>query len=185
MSNYNVSSRYARALIDTATDNNIFNKVTSDVVLVYNSLKDSKELRKVLASPIIKEVKKIEILSEIFQDKISKDTLNFIRFIVSKNRENMLIDIMRRFLDIKNEKLGIIEVDVVSSHELNEEQKSVLKKQLKEKTSKEVLLSYRIDESIIGGFKLKLNDTVIDASVQNQLVQLRKVFLDENMISTN
>lgn len=185
MSSYNVSTRYAKALIDTSVEKNSFEQVSNDVQLIFDSLKGSRELRSVLLSPIIKEEKKVAILDEIFKSKISNEIMNFLKFIVEKNREDLLVDILRRYIDLKNEKLGIVEVDVISGYEMTDDQKMKLGAKLEERTGKKVVLNYSLDEDLIGGFKLKLKDTVIDASVKYQLEKLKKSFIDENMISTN
>jgi len=39
-----------------------------------------------------------------------------------------------------------------------------------------VKADYAIDNSIIGGFVVKFDDTIIDASVKHQLELLRKIF---------
>jgi len=49
-----------------------------------------------------------------------------------------------------------------------------LHKQLKKISDKEVIPSFITDESLIGGFTVKINDTVIDSSVKQQLKKLRK-----------
>ena len=185
MSIYNVSSRYAKALVEISLEKGNFEKIGEDVELIYNSLNGSKELRSVLGSPIIREEKKISILDEIFQSHVSPEIMNFMKFIVSKKREDMLIDIMRRFIDLKNDRMNILEVMVESSSDLSVEQKKSMEENLKSKTGKDVKLSFKTDENIIGGFRLRLKDTVIDASVKHQLELLRKSFLGEKLISTN
>jgi len=49
-----------------------------------------------------------------------------------------------------------------------------MQQQLKELSNKEVIPNFTTDESLIGGFTVKINDTVIDASVKQQLKKLRK-----------
>lgn len=176
MSNFNVSNRYAKALLDMSTDSGTFEKVSEDVELVYKSLLDSRDLRNVLLSPVIREEKKVSVLDEIFNSHISGDTMRFIKFVVDKSRANMMIDIMKRYIELKNDKLDIIEVAVVSNSTMTDIQKNNLETKLKERTGKSVLLSFSTDESLIGGFRLKLKDTVIDASVKHQLEELRKSF---------
>ncbi len=185
MSSYNVSTRYAKALIDSSTENNTFGRVVEDIELVHNSLRGSREFRSVLASPVINKEKKISIINEIFSSRISGETMNFLKFVIEKNREEMLIEIIKRFIELKNDQLGILVVDAVSSLEMNEKQKEKLKTNLEKKTGNKISLNFVIDEKIIGGFKLKLKDTVIDASVKYQLEKLRKSFADEKLISNN
>jgi len=179
MSEFNVSSRYANALISLSEDKNILDRVYQDVDIVFNTIKASKELRNVLESPILEEEKKSSILDEIFKKDCCEETLKFIRFVVSKGRESILFDISNRFIDIMNDRLGKIELEVVSAVELTEDQKVKMENKLEELTNKKVLVEYLVEDSIIGGFKVKVKDTVFDASIKQQLVTLKDKLLSE------
>lgn len=177
MSDFNITSRYANALIELSEEKNVFEKTASDVDLVFNTLFGSKDLRVMLESPIIKSAKKIEILKEIFSSYISKDTINFLTFIVNKNREDLLFEIVRRFVDLKNRKLGLVDINVKSAVEFDEAQKDLMKTQLTEYTKKQVRIDFNVDENLIGGFVAKVGDTVLDGSVKQQLKNLKKQLL--------
>ena len=86
MSNYNISTRYANALMNLAEENNNLEQVSLDMELVSKTLEQSKELRAVLRNPVISENKKVLILKGIFEGKIGLDSENFFQFVVSKKR---------------------------------------------------------------------------------------------------
>lgn len=174
MSNFNISTRYANALIDFAEEKNALEQVSEDMIFVEKILSDSKDLKIVLKSPIINKEKKRKILQEIFTDKVNKVSLEFILFVNSKSRESILHDISKRYNAIRNVKLNRVEAKIVSTIEFSDEQKNNLQKQLVEFSNKEVIPTFHTDESLIGGFTVKINDTVIDASVKQQLKKLRK-----------
>lgn len=180
MSEFSVSSRYASALMHLAEENNSVDSVSRDMELVFNTLDSSKELRSVLKSPIIKEQQKLDILKEIFSEKVSDVSFNFIRFVVDKNRDDMLHSIVKNYLKLRDEKLGLINVVVTSAVNFSEEQVLKLKTKIEEITGKKASLSFNIDESVIGGFLVKIDDTIFDASVKRQLEILRHKFLTEN-----
>lgn len=174
MSNFNISTRYAKALMDFAIEKNALEEVSNDMILMDEILSNSKDLKIVLKSPVINKVKKRSILQEIFADKVNKVSMEFILFVNNKGRENILLDISKRYNAIRNIKLNRVEAEIVSSVNFSDDQKSILQKQLVEFSDKEVIPSFHIDESLIGGFTVKINDTVIDASVKQQLKKLRK-----------
>jgi F-type H+-transporting ATPase subunit delta len=177
MSTYNISTRYALALLELAEEKQISEIVSSDVDLILNTLQQSRDLRLILKSPIIKDQKKIDILDELFKNKISIDTNNFLKFIVDKKREELLLDIMLRYSELNDEKLGRVKVEVFSADELEQNQKDVIKTKLIEFTNKKVTVKYNTDNTLIGGFIAKVGDSVIDASVQQQLSKLKKHLL--------
>lgn len=177
MSDFNITSRYANALIELSEEKNVFEKTASDVELVFNTLTGSKDLRNMLASPVIKSAKKIEILKEIFDSYISQDTINFLTFIVNKNREDLLYEIAKSFVQLKNGKQGLVDINVKSAVEFDEAQKDLMKTQLAEYTKKQVRIDFNVDDNLIGGFVAKVGDTVLDGSVKQQLKNLKKQLL--------
>lgn len=185
MSSYNIATRYANALMELASEKDILNQVANDMQMVFNGIAGSKELRTILKSPVIRPEKKETILNEIFKDKVGDVSNSFIQFIVKKNREDIIYDILKRFKELYNVKINRVEAYIKSSVELTEEQKKQLQSSLEEFTEKEVMPFYSIDESIIGGFVVKINDTVLDSSVKQQLNRLRKKLFEQNDIILN
>ncbi|MBU0560396.1 MAG: ATP synthase F1 subunit delta [Bacteroidetes bacterium] len=182
MSNFNITSRYAKALLDDSEEKALLPKVHEDVNLLLNTLSQSVELKRFLKSPVIKQEKKKEILLEIFSERICAETKNFIEFLVSKKREDLIEEIFIRFIEVYNEKHGIVVAEVTSAQELSDAQKKELIQKLEKRTAKKVELKYKIDESIIGGFVIKIGDTLINGSAKHQLTLLKKKFLEEELV---
>ena len=103
--------------------------------------------------------------------------MDFLKFIVEKNREDLLESIASKFLDFRDKKLGIINVKVISAVPMTEAQKKKLKENYEKLLAKKVRFEFTIDPTVIGGFVAKVGDTVYDASLKNQLEILKKRFL--------
>ncbi len=174
MSSYNVSTRYAMALIELAEEKNIYDKVIEDIQTVYNTLKDSRELRVYLSSPVLSEEKKKEILSAIFDNYVGSDVSSFLSFVVDKGRIDLLDEIAKRVLEINDEKQNIADLTIKSVVELDDTQTQKIKDAFKEFTGKKIRFKNVVDESIIGGFVAQVKDTVYDASVKHQLKRLKE-----------
>lgn len=185
MSSYNIATRYANALMELATEKNVLKQVAVDMELVFTGIADSKELRTILKSPVIKPEKKEAILNDIFNNRISDVSGNFIQFIIKKNRENLIYDILKRYKELYYIRINRVEAQVTSSVELTEQQKDLLQNSLEQYTQKDVTSTFAIDDSIIGGFVVKINDTVLDASIKQQLNKLRKKLFEQQNIVLN
>jgi F-type H+-transporting ATPase subunit delta len=183
MSEFVISTRYANALMEISEENNSFKTVVNDITIIHNTLVGSKELRNLLINPIVNSEKKLSILNEIFDGQISVEVKNFIKLIVEKGRENLLPDITKRFLSLADDKLNQVKVSVSSAIELDGTQKEKINTRLKEILNKNIVADYKIDNSIIGGFKVRFKDTIIDASVQHQLEILKKKLFEQNYLS--
>jgi F-type H+-transporting ATPase subunit delta len=172
-----VAIRYAHSFLDTSLEKNILERVNSDFEIVYDSFKKSPELIRAIKSPIIKSEVKLSILTEIFGNKISADSMSFTRFIISKGRQNILLEIIEKFFELNNTRQGIIKVNVITSTTFTDDQKKQLQSKFEAYLNKKLLINYSVDEKILGGFIAKIGDTVYNASMIHQLGLLKKQFL--------
>ncbi len=177
MLNSKITNRYAKALLDLAISENSLDKISQDIGFVQKSVSSIRELSLLLKSPIVKRDKKKQIFHEIFVNKISDTSLKFCELVINRQRSELLPDIIRRFFELRNEFLNIKNIEVVSAVELDENQINLLKSILEQNLNKKVWLSLEVDRTLIGGFKVKIDDTVVDASLQYQLAKLKKKFL--------
>lgn len=179
MSVFRVSYRYANSLMLLAEEKNIFQEIAKDADLIFNTINNSKELKIILKSPVIKTELKKKLLNEIFSNKISSETLSFIDFVIQKNREDILLEIFKEFLVLCDKKNKILRAKVKTAVELDESLKSKLTSKLESRTNQKIIANYLLDQKIIGGFVVEIDDQVYDASVKHQLTQLRKKFSEE------
>ncbi len=177
MSEFKVSYRYANSFLTEMVAANKLQTVSEDVTLVFNTLKENSELRIVLSSPVVKSEIKYSILEEIFKEKISTDTMKFINFIVNKGRENVLFKILAKFLELRNEHLGVVNADIKTALKLDGKQIEDMRKQLENYLKKNVNIRVEIDKEILGGFVARIGNTIVDASLKHQLALLKQQFL--------
>ncbi|HEY6625455.1 MAG TPA: ATP synthase F1 subunit delta, partial [Ignavibacteriaceae bacterium] len=130
MADFRILHRYATSLLETSLEKNNLDVVTTDIQLLVETLEQSKELKRMLHSPVVRPELKLNILKEIFSKKISKDSMDFVEFVISKNRESLLSSIGKRFLELRDAHLGIANVFVTSATEFSNEQKNVLQGKL-------------------------------------------------------
>ena len=81
----------------------------------------------------------------------------------------LLPDVTKNFLSITKNRLNIAYVEVISSFAMNEEYQSNLLKQLKEATNKEIDFNFSVDKDLIGGLKIKIDDTLFDSTLKTKL----------------
>jgi F-type H+-transporting ATPase subunit delta len=182
MSDFVIATRYANSLMMISEEKDILNSTIEEISLIKNTLEASRELRIFLDNPIISSKIKSEVLKEIFDNRIGNDLTSFLQFLVKKGRENLLLEISKRFLFLSNQKLNRVDVDVVSAIELDNKQKEEIKIKLEKMVNKTITPSFKVDASIIGGFKARFSDTVVDASVKHQLELLRKKLFQEEYL---
>lgn len=175
MSDSRAALRYAKAILDLAVENKVTDVLEKDMQNIVSTISGSIELREMLASPIIKGSAKKEALLTIFKGS-HKVTEGAISMLVENKRVSMLNEVASKFL-ILNEKLKGKEVAFVTTAVpmTAELEKKVLKKVI-DLTGNKVAIENTVDESIIGGFVLRVGDLQYDASIANKLSNLKREF---------
>lgn len=173
--------RYAIALLESAKEQDSVKNTLKDILFIKDTIEGSKELRIFLKSPIVKPEEKQKALKSIFDGKVSKEVSQFVGLITQKGREDILDEITAAFVDVYNKDAGIITVEVRTAKALGSGQVTELTKMLERTTSKKVTLDLIEQEELRGGISVKIDDTVIDATVKHKLEQLETRFLASSM----
>jgi F-type H+-transporting ATPase subunit delta len=174
-----VTKRYAKALFELSREENVLDRVEQDLVMIIDTYHNSSDLAMLLASPIIQSRDKKKALQNIFKGKVHNLTFDFLMLLLEKNREENLPDIITNFGKFLDESRGILRSNLITAHPFTSEQKNALIKQLEKHTGKQILIEEVLDSSLIAGFVVRMEDTVIDTSIKNQLNKMR-----QSLIST-
>jgi F-type H+-transporting ATPase subunit delta len=186
MKNVRVARRYAQALMSVAEEQHEIDAVAADLALMGTALNRSRELSLFVASPVIREEKKQTVFRELFETRIGPTTLYFMNLLLKKRRETLLPDVVEQFNLLRDEKEGIVTVDVTGREKLTETQRQELLGRLEEHTGKKVRMRFTVDQKIKGGLIVRIGDTVLDLSVRRQLERAREWLLGgDSRLTTN
>lgn len=184
MNESRVASRYAKSLLDLSVEQNVVEDVVKDMQLFYDICEQTPQLARVMKNPIVPHEKKSAILDSLLKGRVNKMSLAFFNIIVRKKRESYLYFIAKEFLKQYRFYKGIETAEVVTTYPLSEDQRTVFSNIVKEISGgKNVQLTEIVDETIIGGFVLRLEDRKIDQSVRAKLSRLRNNFKDNPYIA--
>ena len=175
MNDTRAAIRYAKAVLDIAVDNKATDAVEKDMRSVVNTISDSKELKDMLASPILKgETKKSALLS-IFKGshQISEGLL---KLLVDNKRVGMLNEVALKYIILNEQLKGQDVAFVTTAVPLTAVLEKKILAQVAKITGNKVTIKNKIDESIIGGFVLRVGDLQFDASIANKLSNLKREF---------
>jgi F-type H+-transporting ATPase subunit delta len=178
MSEFRASYRYALALIGVAQEMKKLDEVDRDLKFIEKLTAGEREFTLFLKSPVITAEKKKRVLREILQGHVGEITMKFVDLLAAKSREGLLPEIIRQFARLRDDRLGIVNVSARTAVKFTPAQEETLVRQLEGVTKKRVRISYVVDPSIKGGFIVRHDDTVWDASVQNHLKVLRQRFIE-------
>jgi F-type H+-transporting ATPase subunit delta len=173
MNDSKISVRYSRALFQLANEKNLLDKVNADMVFISQICKMD-EVKEVLESPIIVPSKKTIIIHSILEKEVEKITLTLVDLLIKNGRENHLAAVARVFIDETLKFKGITETYLTTAVPVNDKTRKDITEMISSLFKTKVELRETIDNDIIGGFILKVNDNFIDASVRNKLRKIRK-----------
>jgi len=173
MEGLKVASRYAQALLELAEENKITDAVLKDMEYLLTTTNDNKDFHVFLNSPLIKADKKISIFDQLFDD-FQALTKKFIHLLTKNKREMILPLVAEEFIKKLNVIRGIVPLTLTSATKLDEDVKKVILEKLNKHIDGSIELTEKIDESLIGGFVVRMGDTRIDASNAHQINKMKQ-----------
>ena len=174
-----IARRYAKALFELAVESREIDSIEKDFEAISGILEQQDEFKAFLENPLINEHRKYQVVQELFKDKLDAITFNFVLMVTEKKRIELLPAIIEEFRHFILKHRNMVEGELVSAVSLDSEQADKIKTNIETLIGKSVLLKEDVDEEIIGGFVVKVEDLVIDNSIRYQLNKLREKLIAE------
>ena len=182
MSGSRSATRYAKAFLDLAIEQNAVEQAYTDMKFVADVCASNHDFVVFLKSPIIKTDKKQSVLKQIFEGKLSKVSDAYIHLITEKRREIFLPEIAHEFIEQYKENKKILTAVVTTANGIDEAIRKKVMEIVKGVSKSDVVLQEKIDKDIIGGFILRVGDKQVDASVARKLNTLKRSFKENPFI---
>lgn len=178
MKKSSASPRYTRALFQLSVEKNAVDDVYQDILRLKKLLETNTELRAFFEYPQVSTKQRLAAFDKLFKTRFHALTLQFFHFLESKDRLALTSEICSAFetmyLDYKN----ILKAQITSSQPLTETQVTALKNRLQERFRKDIVPEIRIDASLVGGFKVQIEDRIMDLSIAGQLEKFKRKVLN-------
>lgn len=165
---------YAEALFQVARAEEALDRVEEELTRLKNGLESNAEVKEFLSNLQISPEGKKSALFQIFGEKISTLTLNWINLVIDQGRQRRLPNIIEAFFTLAQESREKITAEVITSVPLSEDLVQRLEKELSRASKKQVFLKQMVDESILGGVIVKIENKIIDGSVKHRLEEMKQ-----------
>ncbi|MGE5543771.1 MAG: F0F1 ATP synthase subunit delta [Bacillota bacterium] len=173
MLNKSVGRRYAEAFFAIAQEQNKIDEFQQELGEVVDVILTNEELKAFMFHVLIPPQAKKDILSQLFADRVSAGTLNFLNLVMDKRRADHLGVIFEEYQTMADESKNVLKAEVASAKYVSEQDLAELENTLSAATGKKVRVKLTVDPSLIGGIKVRIGDRVIDASVVKKLDMLK------------
>jgi F-type H+-transporting ATPase subunit delta len=164
--------RYADAIFGIAQDANDIAGWTSKLETLIGVLRDS-EFLDLLESPKVKEDDKMTAIQEVLSQE---DPLlrNLMSLLTRRNDLRIASAVLEQYRVSADEALGQETAEVTTAVELHADEKEKLSQTLSSLIGKSVNLDLKVDPEIIGGFRARVGDRLIDGTLRSRFDRLRQ-----------
>lgn len=184
MNNPRLAGRYAKSLLDLATEQNQVDAVCADMKWITKICKSNSDFVNMLRSPVIKPTAKGKIIESITKERVSALTSAFILLLVRKARETNLPEIATTYIDQFNELRNIHKVKITTADPISEEMKNAIMANVKAGATagQTFEIETEVRNELIGGFLLETDGTLVDASILRDLKDIQKQFMNNDYL---
>jgi F-type H+-transporting ATPase subunit delta len=163
---------YAEALFEAASEEGKIEAVRRDLGAFAAAVEVSGDLYALLTDSNVSPDDKRQVLLTLTEGG-EPLVQNFLRLLVDKQREGILAEVEDLFVEMVEAAEGILRVELVTARPVSDDVKAEIERSLEASLEKAVELSLMVDESILGGVRLRIGDKIADASLRHRLDQLR------------
>jgi len=167
--------RYAKAVLELAKDQKSADAVNDDMKLISNTISDSKDLSEMLHNPVVRSSVKKSVLNKVFKNT-NTITTGLFDTLISNKRLSILEDVAIKYTHLYDELKGTEVAQVTTAVPLTKELEKKVQVKIKELIGKEAEIKNTVDQSILGGFILRIGDIQYNASIANKLNRLKREF---------
>jgi len=175
--NNTVARPYAQAVFDVARENDALDELSASLAAARDLLVDGQVVT-FLGQPSLNDDQRLEFLQGLFAEAVGKDSVfaggsrhgtNFLKLLLENGRVAVLPEISQQFEALKAKVENSIDAVITAAAPLSEAQENAIASALAAKLGRDVRITTRIDENLIGGAVVRAGDVVIDGSLRARL----------------
>lgn len=172
-----IADRYGEALFELAEENHTLTSKKEQAESLIQVIEETGDFDLFLRAIKVTKDEKKATVKKIFNDYYDEDMIHLIELLIDRDRTYYLRDILEKFNELANQKLGIVTGVVQSARKLSEKDMNRISQALEKKTGKKVLLRNKVDEKLIAGIKVTIGNTVTDVTVKREIEEMRRALL--------
>ena len=177
MSQTTVAKRYAQAIFELASKQNILIEVSADFQELKKVIASNEEFMALLNAPKISSDRKKELIAQILTGA-QPIVVNMIQFLIEKKRLNELSAVADQYQALAAAAQGTADAKVYSTRELTAQERAEISGAFGKLVGKEQLnITNIIDASLIGGVRVQIGNYIFDSTVASKLEDLKRVLV--------
>jgi len=169
--NSTIARPYAQAAFDIAKANNDLSN-WSDMLAAAAMVASDTNMAEAIDSPHVNDNDVVTLFLDVCGDKLNNEGKNFVRVLSENKRLNILSEIGNAFEQFRADAEGTLDAEVITAFPLSDTQQQNIVAGLKKRLGRDISLTTRVDDTLIGGAIIRAGDMVIDGTVTRRLEDL-------------
>ncbi|MEA1881230.1 MAG: ATP synthase F1 subunit delta [Candidatus Marinimicrobia bacterium] len=165
------TKKLAAILIEASGENS--GAVRASLQQVDLLIRKDARFRSLLQSKRVTQEQKTDILREVLADSCHTVAIEFLGLMTAEKSVQVIRQVIKAYDDLYKEQAGIVSVQAQVAHAMDSANVDILKKNLQKVMNKKPDLKIEVDENLLGGIKLRIENTFLDASLQGKLSRLQ------------
>ena len=173
------AERYSLALYELANESDLLEEIENQSLSIIDLISKSKDFSHFIKDPTTKKENLLKVIDNISENNNFEKLLkNFLSFLIIKRRFFYIEQILKSFLEICSKKRGELRAELRSAKELSRDEILKINEELTQSFSSKIKLSYKLDESLIGGLVVQVESIMVDTSIKNKLQQIENRMIE-------
>jgi len=164
--------RYAQAIFELALENDQVGQWAEDLALVADVFQDA-QFGSLLKHADVPAAEKLQATGAVLA-KVNPLIRNTVDLLVSKGMVDAIPDACVAYTALLDQHLGRQRVEVTSAVQLDNTEIERITGFVTNLVQREVAITTRVDESILGGVVIQIGDRLLDGSTQARLNRMRE-----------
>ncbi len=169
----NAAAVYGSSLYRLAQEENVTGEVMDELSMVQDLLRREPDYVTLLSSHQLPVKERIALLDQAFRDALHPYALNTLKLLTEQGLMHSFGSAADAYRSAYFEDNGIAPVTVISAVALTDEEREALLRRLTERVGKTLVMTEKIDPSLVGGIRVELEGTTLDGSVETRLAAMR------------
>ncbi|MBQ3079331.1 MAG: ATP synthase F1 subunit delta [Clostridia bacterium] len=170
----NFANEYGDGLYILARDERLEWKILDQAELVEKCFRDNPDFLTLLDIRTIPLQEREDVIRKAFEDSVHLYLLNFLMLLVKRGGIREFSACIQRFRDDYYRDNHISLATVTTVRPLTDAQKQKIKEKLSQVTGRKIILSERVDRSLIGGIRVDVEGRRIDNTIKTRMELLRR-----------
>ncbi len=172
MANNDRTKPYVDAIIALARGEDALDAVEDELLRISRALEEHTDLHDALTDTQLPLGRRLEVVDEVLEAAHPMTRTTMTLLVASgrvRNLDNISRGVAERAAEERERELAEVYVAVA----LDQERRDRLREALEEVTGKQLELKVFVDESVIGGVRAQIGDTIIDGTIARRLEEIR------------